>query len=150
MFLNPANKTKSEGSPDEVTWDFAQEELTRASGFGVGDDSGDPEDQLRLEKIKELLPMVNEVNAIGEELDKHRKFEVALVSRALLHNTTVADVGVGKGSEVTVRVKNSDNGNEWILERGEFVDMRFRIQVCGGKMKWADTDACLGRGLLSP
>jgi len=127
VFLNPVNTAMAEGSPEEVSWDFAQDELTRASGFGAGG-SGDPEEDLRMEKIKELLPMVNEVNAISAELDKHRTFEVALVSRALLHNTTVADVGNDKGSEVTVRVKNADNGNEWILERGEFVDMRFRIQ----------------------
>lgn len=139
VFLNPANTATSPDTPEKVDWEFAQEELTRASGFG-GDGKGDAEDQARMEKIMELLPMVNEVNAVAQEMDKHRRFEVALVSRALLQTTTIADFGTSKDSEVTVRVTNSDNGNEWILERGEFVDMRFRIQVrgLGAKGLWGE------------
>ena len=34
------------------------------------------------EKVLEILPMVSEVNAISEELDKQRTFEVVLLSAA--------------------------------------------------------------------
>lgn len=40
------------------------------------------EQQIAQEQILELLPMVTEVNAISEELDKQRTFEVVLLSAA--------------------------------------------------------------------
>lgn len=38
------------------------------------------EQQIAQEQVLELLPMVSEVNAISEELNKHRTFEVVLIS----------------------------------------------------------------------
>ena len=36
--------------------------------------------QIAQEQILEILPMVTEVNAVSEELNKHRTFEVILIS----------------------------------------------------------------------
>ena len=38
--------------------------------------------QVAQEKVLEILPMVSEVNAISEELNKHKTFEVVLISPA--------------------------------------------------------------------
>ena len=38
--------------------------------------------QIAQEQVLEILPMVSEVNAVSEELNKHRTFEVVLVSAA--------------------------------------------------------------------
>ena len=38
--------------------------------------------QIAQEQVLEILPMVSEVNAISEELNKHRTFEVVLISAA--------------------------------------------------------------------
>lgn len=38
--------------------------------------------QIAQDQVLEILPMVSEVNAISEELNKHRSFEVVLVSAA--------------------------------------------------------------------
>ena len=38
--------------------------------------------QIAQEQVLELLPMVTEVNAISEELNKQRTFEVVLISAA--------------------------------------------------------------------
>lgn len=38
--------------------------------------------QVAQEQVLEILPMVSEVNAISEELNKHRTFEVVLISAA--------------------------------------------------------------------
>jgi len=40
------------------------------------------------EQVLEILPMVSEVNAISEELEKYRSFEVVLLSAAARGNTT--------------------------------------------------------------
>jgi len=40
------------------------------------------EQQIVQEQVLEILPMVSEVNAISEELDKYRSFEVVLLSAA--------------------------------------------------------------------
>ena len=39
-----------------------------------------PDQQRAQDQILELLPMVNEVNAVSEELDKHKGFEIVLLS----------------------------------------------------------------------
>lgn len=38
--VNPKNNEKSEGSPDEVDWNFAQKEMAEATGFQTGFGSG--------------------------------------------------------------------------------------------------------------
>jgi len=40
------------------------------------------EQQIAQEHVLEILPIVSEVNAISEELNKHRSFEVVLLSAA--------------------------------------------------------------------
>jgi hypothetical protein len=40
------------------------------------------EQQVAQEQVLEILPMVTEVNAVSEELNKHRTFEVVLISAA--------------------------------------------------------------------
>ena len=38
--------------------------------------------QVAQEQVLEILPMVSEVNAVSEELNKHKSFEVVLISAA--------------------------------------------------------------------
>jgi hypothetical protein len=38
--VNPKNSEKSEGSPDEVDWNYAQKEMAEATGFQTGFGSG--------------------------------------------------------------------------------------------------------------
>ena len=45
------------------------------------------EQQIAQEQVLEMLPMVTEVNAISEELNKHRVFEVVLISAAAQEGT---------------------------------------------------------------
>lgn len=40
------------------------------------------EQQIAQEQVLEILPMVSEVNAISEELNKQKSFEVVLISAA--------------------------------------------------------------------
>ena len=45
------------------------------------------EQQVVQEQILEILTMVSEANAISEELDKRKSFEVVLISTAILEGT---------------------------------------------------------------
>ncbi|XP_031552052.1 kinesin-like protein KIF28P [Actinia tenebrosa] len=119
---NPKNTEKSEGSPDKVDWDFAQKEIAEAKGFATAFGSGlSKEQQLAQEQVLELLPLVSEVNAVSEELDKGKTFEVILISGAAQGNTT-------SGTKVAVKMKSMLNGNVWLWDRGKFMNRRFLIQ----------------------
>ena len=79
--MNPAKATEiSDGTPaDVIDWDFAQRELAENSGFSS---AGLNAEQARVqEHVLELLPMISEVNAVSEELNKYRLFELVLLGR---------------------------------------------------------------------
>eukprot|EP00112_Aurelia_sp_Birch-Aquarium-sp1_P014219 Seg3055.2 transcript_id=Seg3055.2/GoldUCD/mRNA.D3Y31 product="Kinesin-like protein KIF28P" protein_id=Seg3055.2/GoldUCD/D3Y31 len=118
-FVNPLNKEKSEGTPDKVDWDFAQKEIAHAKGFQTGFGAGlSKEQQMAQEQVLEMLPLVSEVNAISEELDKQKTFEIVLISSA-------AQEAGGKETKVIVKMKNLLNDNVWMWERGKFMNRRF-------------------------
>ncbi|EGD80556.1 kinesin family member 1C [Salpingoeca rosetta] len=135
LFVNPANQDPSAGTPEKVDYEFAQEEIAKASGLLV--EGGDAEEKERMSQILELFPMVAEVNAISDEMDKKMKFSVALVNDMMLPNASTSD-----RSQVMVKAVNTRNENEWLIDRAEFVDRRYRIQEMFGD--WAydqDKDA---------
>jgi len=118
-FVNPLNQEKSDGTPDKVDWDFAQKEIAQAKGFQTGFGAGLSKDQQKAqEQVLELLPLVSEVNAVSEELDKQKTFEIILVSSA-------AQEAGGKETKVLVKMKNLLNDNVWLWERGKFMNRRF-------------------------
>lgn len=91
LFINPSNLETTPGTPDEVDWHFAQDEIAKHKGFQTNA-SGLTPDQIRTqEQVLELLPLISESNAISEELDKHRTFEVILISA--MHLVTVGSFG---------------------------------------------------------
>ncbi|XP_052816368.1 kinesin-like protein KIF28 isoform X3 [Mya arenaria] len=125
VFLNPKNPEKSEDLPDEITWEFAQKEIAQVKGFATATGAGMSKDQLiAQEQVLEILPMVSEVNAISEELNKQKSFDVVLISAAAQENT----YGAANNTTVTVKMKNLLNGNTWLWERGKFMNRRYLIQ----------------------
>lgn len=58
---------------------MAQAEIAEAKGFKLRNTTLTKEQQVVEEQIIELLPIISEVNAISEELNKYRLFEVILV-----------------------------------------------------------------------
>eukprot|EP01137_Pigoraptor_chileana_P032728 Opistho-2@22588 len=62
----PNDKLKIE----QVDWSFVQKEIARHSGFQLTEQDKAKEDMLLQEDLITLLPMVNEANAISEELNK--------------------------------------------------------------------------------
>lgn len=118
LFLFKAANGGSEKSPD---YEEAQAEIMAAKGF-----STDSHDSLHLnvdtrEEVMELLPMVSEAIAIAEKLNKHRQYEIAVLSGP------VAGLQIGE-CKTMVKVRNIDSNNRVMLTPGEFQDRRFRMQ----------------------
>ncbi|KAL8592992.1 hypothetical protein ACOMHN_017922 [Nucella lapillus] len=125
VFVNPRKPKAPEGTPKEITYEFAQKEIAQAKGFATGSGSAlTREQQEAQEQILEILPMVSEVNAISEELNKYKAFEVVLISAAALEGSGTK----AHGTQVMVKMKNLLNGNTWLWERGKFMNRRYLIQ----------------------
>ncbi|XP_076461788.1 kinesin-like protein KIF28 [Babylonia areolata] len=122
VFHHPQDEAKmlKEGTPlKEPSYDDAQQEIVKQSGLVK--DGANKDDLLLQEDLIELLPMVNEANAMSEELDKKVKYELALVSpqaRGLKEGRT----------EVMVKMRNLDNGNEFMLDRNKFINRKYLMQ----------------------
>lgn len=76
VFINPA---KADTKERQITWEEAQKEIAEAKGYSTKNSTLSKEQKLIQEEIIELLPTVTEVNAISDELNKHRLFEIIIV-----------------------------------------------------------------------
>ncbi|CAG5116350.1 unnamed protein product, partial [Candidula unifasciata] len=124
-FVNPLKPKAPEDTPKEITWEYAQKEVAEAKGFAIGLAGLTKEQQIVQEQILEVLPMVSEVNAVSEELNKHKSFEVVLVPSAIqVNNSGKSD----SGAQVMVKMKDLLNGNTWLWEHGKFMNRRYLIQ----------------------
>ncbi|ESO84800.1 hypothetical protein LOTGIDRAFT_176099, partial [Lottia gigantea] len=90
-------------------------------------------DMLLQEDLIQLLPMINEANAMSEELGKKVKFEIALVSSQALgleHEKT----------EVMVKMKHMENENEWMFSRNDFINRKYLMQEMYANYMQGDED----------
>jgi hypothetical protein len=83
VFLNPINEKESSlDIPNTITWEFAQKEIAKIKGYSFGNNLTFEQEEIQ-EKILSLLPLLSEVNAISEELNKYRIFEIILMPISL-------------------------------------------------------------------
>ncbi|CAH1778943.1 unnamed protein product [Owenia fusiformis] len=138
VFTNPKKTDEApKDLPGDIDWEYAQKEIAEAKGFSTGAAAGLSKDQqIAQELILEVLPMVTEVNAMSEELNKHRTFEVVLLSAAAQDGT--GSSGGAKTTKVMVKMKNLLNGNTWLWDRAKFVNRRFMMQDL--YQSWLDGD----------
>ncbi|KAL5010885.1 hypothetical protein ScPMuIL_013190 [Solemya velum] len=121
VFANPKERDASKETYPEITFEMAQEEKARRSGFDVSGENKSRDDALLQEDMLELMPAVEEANSISEELDKKLKFELMIVSPEAR--------GELKGrTEVMVRVQNLETKHEWIWPRQKFVNRKYIMQ----------------------
>jgi kinesin family protein 1 len=64
VFINPKVPNASDGTPDEITWDFAQGEIAKAKGYATNVEGLSRDQQRAQEQVLELLPLIGEVNAM--------------------------------------------------------------------------------------
>ena len=123
VFMNPAAPNARPESPVVVTYEYAQNEIAKAKGFQTSGDGLSRDQQRAQEQVLELLPLLSEVNAISEELNKQRLFEIVLMANLTMGQSS------NQGTKVLVKMKHMTNGNEWMWDRAKFMDRRYQIQA---------------------
>ncbi|XP_070175288.1 kinesin-like protein KIF28P isoform X2 [Littorina saxatilis] len=121
VFCNPAERDAAEEPLPDATFEMAQEEIAKRSGFDVNMENKTRDERLLQEDIMELMPAVEQANSISEDLDKKMKFDIMIVSpeaRGELKGRTV----------VMIRVTNLETKHEWIWSREKFLNRKFVMQ----------------------
>ncbi|CAF3629264.1 unnamed protein product [Adineta steineri] len=122
VFLNPKEQKESPADlPNIITWEFAQKEIAKIKGYSFGNNLS-IEQEVVQEKILNLLPLLSEVNAISEELNKYRTFEIILMPISSWDGISV------KGSKVMIRMKNLISHNIWYWDDMKFFNRSYIIK----------------------
>ncbi|XP_064643927.1 kinesin-like protein KIF28 isoform X2 [Lineus longissimus] len=121
VIINPKERDSSKKTYPDITYEMASEEIAANSGFDMKTENKSKEEMLLQEDLVEMLPAVEEANAISVELDKRKKFEVMIVSPEAR--------GDLKGrSEVFVKTIDIDTGHEWLWPRHKFFNRKYVMQ----------------------
>ncbi len=96
--MHPEQQTKTHNTFSEVTFELAQEEIATKAGFEVNQEDQTLEQAILNKDLLEVIPAVDEANAISEELEKNVHFEIMLVSPQFLGN-------LGDKTEVRSNIK---------------------------------------------
>ncbi|XP_072032274.1 LOW QUALITY PROTEIN: kinesin-like protein KIF28P [Amphiura filiformis] len=111
---NPKNYTQI------ITYEMAQGEIAAQSGFDMSAKHSNDELLLQ-EDLVEMIPALEEANAISEELDKKVKFEIVVMSAKAR--------GLASGrTEVCVKMRNLENSLEYIWPRNRFIRRKYLMQ----------------------
>ncbi|UJR22741.1 hypothetical protein I4U23_025773 [Adineta vaga] len=134
VFLNPNNENDSSlNIPNVITWEFAQKEIAKAKGYSFGNNLSIEQEVIQ-EKILSLLPLLSEVNAISEELNKYRAFELVLMPILAWDGISI------KGSKVMIRMRNLINQNIWYWDDTKFFNRSYIIKEHYQKFLDGDED----------
>ncbi|OTF79906.1 kinesin-like protein KLP6-like protein, partial [Euroglyphus maynei] len=117
VFRNPLD-SGSHGNSLNVTYELAQEEIASKAGYNFNNDDNSIEQALLNKELLELIPAVEEANAISEELEKMVHFENVLISPIFLGK-------IGRKSEPYVHVINSNTGQEFLWSKEKFLDRMY-------------------------
>ncbi|XP_075250028.1 kinesin-like protein KIF28 isoform X4 [Convolutriloba macropyga] len=133
IFHNPINPLVREGTPEKVDWEFASLEMTKEQGVAWDAQDMNTEQQRVRNEIAELYPMIAKANAISEELNKYKSFDIVLVStmKDNPHNKSAQERSSGPNYPqgiVVVKMTNLLNGNTWLWERSQFINRKFIME----------------------
>ncbi|KAJ3336608.1 hypothetical protein HDU93_002531 [Gonapodya sp. JEL0774] len=108
----------------EPTWSDAQSEIAQGQGFGRTGNSG----ALRVlsDYIVEFLPLVNDANAIAEDLHKSKRFELSILGDEGIagSNTSPPDEDLkGQTLDVVIRVTDTENGFKWLWSKEHYYQL---------------------------
>ncbi|XP_035212141.1 kinesin-like protein KIF28P [Stegodyphus dumicola] len=118
VFIHPDQMKKTGKKYPEVTYEMAQEEIAAKAGISVDGDDQSLDTALLNKDLLEVLPGVEEANAISEELDKKVKFEIMLLSPQWLGKTS------GR-TEVYVKMRNLETGVEFEWPKDKFLNRMY-------------------------
>ncbi|KAK0053203.1 kinesin-like protein KIF28P, partial [Biomphalaria pfeifferi] len=120
VFVHPKERDASKKTYPEVTFEMAQEEIAKHSGFDISSNKSQ-EEALLQEDVLDLMPAIDNANSISEDLDKKMKFELMIVSPEARGELT------GR-TEVMIRVINLETKHEWVWPREKFLNRKFVMQ----------------------
>ncbi|KAK8780629.1 hypothetical protein V5799_018025 [Amblyomma americanum] len=121
LFVNPRQHDRHDLSKyPEVTYEMAQEEIALRAGIKLHDDDSLETALLNRDMI-EVLPKIDEANAISEELDRGVRFEILLVSPQLLGKQ------LGR-TEVYVKARNLKTEQEFDWTKEKFLSRAFAMK----------------------
>ncbi|KAL3836511.1 hypothetical protein ACJMK2_021937 [Sinanodonta woodiana] len=121
VFVNPKERDGSKEKFPEVTFESAQEELAKKSGFDVSGQNKTKDETLLQEDMLEIMSKIEQANSISDELGKNKRFDMMIVapeSRGELKGRT----------EVMVRVTDLITKHEWIWDKTKFINRFFVMQ----------------------
>ncbi|XP_074602251.1 kinesin-like protein KIF28 [Brevipalpus obovatus] len=113
LFMNPMHQKKSKKSFHEVTFELAQEEIASKAGFDVVGEDQSMETALLNKSLLEMLPAIDEANAISQELGKNIKMEIVLVASSFLGKNS-------ERTEVMVKYINLETEQEFLWTKEKF------------------------------
>jgi len=128
LFQNPKENTKGKHYPP-ITWEYAQEEIASNAGLNMANGYS-----LLQDDVMQVLPAIEEANSISEELDKRVKFEVFLCSPQMAKQMKSTLQGFENRNmnstepEVCVKMKNLEQGTEFIWPREKFLNRLFMMK----------------------
>jgi len=137
VFQNPKEHGIGKKKYPPITFEYSQEEIAAKAGIKVDGQSGSSSDMALLqEDLIDVMPAVEEANSISEELDKRVKFEIILISPHMLgkmQGTTKAKVEgfdnmKSTQPEVCVKMKNLENGTEFIWPKEKFLNRLYLMK----------------------
>ncbi|XP_052529430.1 kinesin-like protein KIF28 [Tympanuchus pallidicinctus] len=125
----PAQRTEEDLS--RYDYDFFQSELAAAEGFGVdklgtvsgGQDRADPSVLAVFHDYIKLMPLVEEVNQMSQELRKDLKFELKVKNLALSDSR-----GHDLQKEITVKVTHETTQQVWVWSKAKFINRKFLME----------------------
>ncbi|CAL1536203.1 unnamed protein product [Lymnaea stagnalis] len=120
VFVHPKERDASKKVYPEITFEMAQEEIAKNSGFDMSSNKSS-DDALLQEDVLDLMPAIDNANSISEDLDKKMKFELMVVSPEARGELT------GR-TQVMIRVINLETKHEWVWSREKFLNRKFVMQ----------------------
>jgi len=138
--------TPEEGWP-EVTWDMFQREIAKAQGLNVDVNwAAMTEEEKRRallnDELVQVMPRVQEANALSAELKRDINFETKVTS--VMHKTE------GTVSVVMVKVVNEATSAEFIWEKDKFINRVYLMRELYTKFMEGTLDPNLFNGEQDP
>eukprot|EP00736_Rhodelphis_marinus_P010497 Rmarinus@m.16130 len=119
----------NQANDDKIDWEFAQKELAEAQGFSVGSSfegmsDADKQKALMEEDIVQLIPLVQEANAISEELKKDRVFKLTIVSNSISAGGRPVTAAKMQTYDAALHVHMTDlkTSRTWLWSKDKFMN----------------------------
>lgn len=108
LFKMPNRERESANDP---TWAMAQREIAKNQGYTAVTNNSTALKAL-YDDITEVLPHINDINAMSEEMERQKKFELV----------------IGADSTLVIKVTDTYRGYKWIWTKEKLLNSRFLME----------------------